>query len=132
MKLHKLLVMIFRGIANSIKGTVMQIEKSLINDCLLVSEVSWKFCIPIIYNFAVFAREICYFLIKQPTFQQILLPFLFINEALRLNKLKIQNKYECENFSFAICVEAIIQFLLYNLRNCTFNFSKIDLRSFLF
>ena len=64
MKLHKLLVMIFRGIANSIKGTVMQIEKSLINDCLLVSEVSWKFCIPIIYNFAVFAREICYFLIK--------------------------------------------------------------------
>ena len=31
----------------------MQIEKVLINDRLRVSEVSWKFCIPTIYDFAV-------------------------------------------------------------------------------
>ena len=35
------------------KGTVMQIEKVLINDRLRVSKVSWKFPIPTIYNFAV-------------------------------------------------------------------------------
>ena len=32
------------------KGTVMQIEKSLINDRLCVSKVSWTFHIPIIYD----------------------------------------------------------------------------------
>ena len=36
-----------------IKGTVMQIEKALVNDRLRVSKVSCKFYIPIIYNFAV-------------------------------------------------------------------------------
>ena len=30
-----------------IKGTVIQIEKALINDCLSVLKVSWKFRIPI-------------------------------------------------------------------------------------
>ena len=34
-------------------ATVMQIEKSLVNDRLRVSKVSWKFRIPNIYNFAV-------------------------------------------------------------------------------
>ena len=33
-----------------IKGSVMQIEKALINDCLRVSDVSWKFHIPTIYK----------------------------------------------------------------------------------
>ena len=32
---------------------VMQIEKALTNDLLRVSKVSWKFCIPTIYNFAI-------------------------------------------------------------------------------
>ena len=36
-----------------LKGTVMQIEKALINDRLHVPKVSWKFRIPTIYNFAV-------------------------------------------------------------------------------
>ena len=35
------------------KDTVMKIDKALINDCLRVSKVSWKFHIPTIYNFAV-------------------------------------------------------------------------------
>ena len=36
-----------------IKGTVMQIEKAMINDCLSVSKVPWEFRIPTVYNFAV-------------------------------------------------------------------------------
>ena len=36
-----------------IKGTVMQIEKLLINDLLSVSKVTWKFAIATIYNIAV-------------------------------------------------------------------------------
>ena len=33
-----------------IKGTLFQIEKTLINDRLCVSELSLKFCIPSIYK----------------------------------------------------------------------------------
>ena len=36
-----------------IKGTVMQIEKALINDHLRLSEVFRKFYVPTCYNFAV-------------------------------------------------------------------------------
>ena len=36
-----------------IKGTVMEIEKTLINDRLIVSKASQKFHISTIYNFAV-------------------------------------------------------------------------------
>ena len=39
-----------------VKGTVMQIEKALINDCLHVWKASWKFHIPSIYDFAVIYR----------------------------------------------------------------------------
>ena len=38
--------------SRKLKGTVLQIEKALINDCLLVSKASWKCCIPTINNFA--------------------------------------------------------------------------------
>ena len=40
----------------------MQIEKALINDRLRVSKVSYKFCIPTIYDFSVITPKICYFL----------------------------------------------------------------------
>ena len=36
-----------------VKGTVMQIEKPLINDYLPVSKVSWMFYVPTVYTFAV-------------------------------------------------------------------------------
>ena len=36
-----------------LKGTVIQIEKALINDRLRVSKESWKFRITTIHNFAV-------------------------------------------------------------------------------
>ena len=51
------------------KGIVIQNEKSLINDRLRVSKVSWKCRIPAIYNFAViypwnlqFSEQVAYFL----------------------------------------------------------------------
>ena len=44
---------VWNEFSDKFKGAVMQIEKALINDRLRVSKVSWKFCIPTIYNFAV-------------------------------------------------------------------------------
>ena len=44
------------------KSTVMQIEKSLINDRSRISKVSWKFRIPIINNFVVIdTRNLLFF-----------------------------------------------------------------------
>ena len=40
-----------------LKGTVVQIEKTLINDRLPVSKVSWKFRIPIPVKFAIFLKS---------------------------------------------------------------------------
>ena len=47
----------------------MQIKKALINDLFIVLKVSWKFRIPMIYNFAVidpskllFFKKVAYFL----------------------------------------------------------------------
>ena len=52
-----------------LKGTVMQIEKVLINDCLRISKLSRKFRMPTIYNFEViypwnlpFSWKVAYFL----------------------------------------------------------------------
>ena len=51
------------------KGTVMHIERALMNDHLRVWKVSSKFCIPTLYNFAVnclwnllFSWKVAYFL----------------------------------------------------------------------
>ena len=53
----------------------MKIEKALINDCLRVSKVSWKFRIRTIYNFAViylwnllFSYKVAYFLTVSTVF----------------------------------------------------------------
>ena len=53
----------------NVKGTVMQIEKVLINNRLRDLKVSWKFCVPTICNFAiiyqwklVFSYKVGYFL----------------------------------------------------------------------
>ena len=57
------------GLNIMFKGTIMKIGKVLINDRLRVSEVSWRFSIPIIYNSAVtdrwnliFSSKAAYFL----------------------------------------------------------------------
>ena len=47
------LLIFSRCCKTSIKGTVIQIEKALMNDPLRVSKVSWKFRIRTIYNFPV-------------------------------------------------------------------------------
>ena len=36
-----------------LKDAVLQIEKALVNDCLRVWKVSWKFHIPTVYGFVV-------------------------------------------------------------------------------
>ena len=97
------------------KGTVMQIEKWLMNDCLRVSKVSWKFGIPNIYNFAVnhpwnllFSLKVAYFLLS----------FLFINKNLRLNNLKIRTAMNAKISLFVTCGEVIIHLLLYKLHDC--------------
>ena len=66
LELFKILSRVFQ---EWLKGTVMQIEKVPINDRLRVSNVSWKFHILTIYNFAVislwnllFPQKVAYFL----------------------------------------------------------------------
>ena len=44
---------VYKKSGSWVKGTVMQIEKALINDCVCISRASWKFCIPTVYNFAI-------------------------------------------------------------------------------
>ena len=50
------------------KGTVTQIEKAMINDCLRISKLSWKFHIPAIYNFVVIHPWNLRFYWKKPCF----------------------------------------------------------------
>ena len=50
------LVIWMKFMSSPLKRTIMQIEKALINDHSRVSKVSWRFCIPTIYNFAVIYR----------------------------------------------------------------------------
>ena len=57
------------------EGRLMQIEKALIKCHLCVSKVSWTFCSPTIYTFAVMYPETCYFLRKCASFYQFQLSF---------------------------------------------------------
>ena len=66
-----------------------------------------------------FTREIYYFLKKQSHFSQFLLCFLFINKTLRLNNLKTRTDMNAKISVFIICVGTIINFLLYDLDDCT-------------
>ena len=106
-----------------LKDAIMQIEKALINDCLHVSKVSWKFLIPTISNFAVIHpmkirycfKKVAYF------FTVFLLLFLFINKILRLNNLKTETDINAKTWVFVIWFEVIIYLLLHNLHDCNFN-----------
>ena len=72
----------------SFKKTVMQIEKALINDRLLVLNVSWKFGIPTIYIIAVGYPWSLLFYYKVAHFLTGLWSFLFINKTVRPNNFK--------------------------------------------
>ena len=93
----------------------MQIEKAQINDCLRVPTVSWKFYNPTIYNFApvkfTIFLKVAYFL------TQLLLSFLFLKKSSRLNNLKTITAMNVKIYVVVICVEAIINLLLYNLHD---------------
>ena len=52
-QLTKALLLMDHPFNTKFKGTVMQIEKVLINDRLLVSKLPWKFLIPTIHIFTV-------------------------------------------------------------------------------
>ena len=88
------------------KGTVMQIEKSLKNDRLRVSKVSWKFCILTIYNFC----------------SNIPVKFaIFLKSSLlfnSFNNVEIRTAMNAKISVFFICVEAMIYLLLQNLQDC--------------
>ena len=88
------------------KGKVMQIEKSLKNDCLRVSKVSWKFCILTIYNFC----------------SNIPVKFaIFLKSSLlfnSFNNVEIRTAMNAKISVFFICVEAMIYLLLQNLQDC--------------
>ena len=90
----------------SIKGTVMQTEKALINDRLRIPKVPCKLHI---LNL-LFFKKVAYFLLS----------FLFINKTLRLNNLNTRTAMYAKISVFAICVEAIMYLLSYNLHHCTF------------
>ena len=68
-----------------------------------------------------FTREICYFLKKVAYILTVSIVFSFMNKTLRLNNLKTRIAMNTTISVFAICVEAIICWLLYNLHDCTFN-----------
>ena len=79
----------------------MQIEKTLINENLRVSKISWKFHIPTIYNFSVvypwnllLFKKVAYFLTIS-----IVLSFL--------NNLKTRTVMNVKISVYVICVEAI-------------------------
>ena len=85
----------------------MQIENALMNDLLRVSKVSWKFCIPTSYDFAViypwnllFSEKVVYLLTVSTGF--FVYKQNFTGQLLK-NNAKIS--------VFAICVEAIKYFL---------------------
>ena len=61
----------------SLKGTVKQNEKALLNDRLRVSNVSWKFRIPTIYNFQLFNLPVKFaiFLKSDPHFNSFYIVF---------------------------------------------------------
>ena len=98
----------------------MQIEKALINDCLLVLKVTWKFWVPTIYNFAViylwsflFSEKVVYFLTISDVFS-------VNNKTLKLINIKTRTVTNAKISVFVICVKAIIYLLLYNLHGSTF------------
>ena len=89
----------------------MQIEKTLINDRLLVSKVSWKLRIHP-WNLLL-SQKVAYFLTAS-------IVFLFTNKTLLHNNFKTRTAINAKISVFVICVEAIIYLLLNNFHDCTF------------
>ena len=99
--------------------TVMQIEKALMNDFLHVLKVSWKFRIPTIYNFAVIYGWNFAIFLKSSLLLTVSIVFSVYIKTLRLNNLKSRTAMNAK-ILVVICVEVIIDLLLYNLHDCIF------------
>ena len=80
----------------------MQIEKTQTNDHLrvpkVVPKVSWKFCTPSTYSFAVICPwNLLVSLKSSQFFNDFYCLFLFINKTLQLNKLKTRTAMNAKN-----------------------------------
>ena len=65
--LRPILWLVFFGIFH-FEGTVIQIEKALINDTLVFQKYPENFAFQLFIILQKFTRETCYFLKKKPTF----------------------------------------------------------------
>ena len=82
------------------KGTIMHIEKTLINDDRLrVLKVFWNFRIPVIYNFMVIYPWNLIFSEKEVYFLRVSFVFFVYKQNFTASELKIYNSYEWKNFS---------------------------------
>ena len=98
-----------------LKYTIMQIERALINDRLRVPEVSWKFHIPTIYNFAVIYSWNFPSSLKVAYLLTVSIVFSVYKQNFTVQQLKNWNSYEYQNSSICyLCwsdhLFAIIQF----------------------
>ena len=79
---------------------------------------SWKFLIPIIYNFCIYwPLKFAIFLKSSLLFNSFYCLFLLVNKTLLLNKLKTRADMNAKISVFVICVETIIYLLLNNLHD---------------
>ena len=86
----------------------MHIEKALINDCIHVSKVPWKFHISTIYNFAVIYPQNLLFSYKVAYFLIVSILSSFYKQNFTLNNLKTKTALNAKISVFVISVEVII------------------------
>ena len=100
-----------------LKGTVMQIGKALINDRSRVSKVAGKFHIPTIYNFAVIYLWKLLFFLKVVNFLIVSIVIYICKQNVLDELLKVRTVMNTKIFEFVICVEEVINLLLFNLHD---------------
>ena len=98
-------------------SVILQIEKALINDWSLVSKVSRKFHIPTIYNFAVIYLWKLLFFLKVANFLIVSIVFYIYKQNVTAELLKARIVMNAKIFEFVICVEEVINLLLFNLHD---------------
>ena len=100
----------------NIKGSVMQIEKALINYIIHIMKISHSSYLWLCSLLPVK----CAFFLKRSRH----LAVSVYKQNLTVQKLKNKNSYEYENFSICYLYWSIIYLLLYNLRDCNFKKTK--------
>ena len=107
-----------------------KLKKTLINDNLTISKVSWKFSIPTIYNFAVVYLWNLLFLKKAAYFLTLSIVFSVYKQNFTSQELKNLNSHECKNFIVCyLCWSdhvLLLLLLLYNVHDITFKYYHIN------